>query len=53
MIIAEGLLHGILARAVFVIDGSGEITYSQEPNYDAALSALRALVQGIPLAPMP
>lgn len=52
VVIAEGVLRGILARAVFVIDGSGKITYSelvpeiaQEPNYDAALSALGALVR--------
>ncbi|MCS7162976.1 MAG: thiol peroxidase [Bacteroidia bacterium] len=49
--IAEGTLRGILARAVFVIDPQGRITYtelvpeiSQEPNYEAALSALRQLL---------
>ncbi|MEN3041562.1 MAG: thiol peroxidase [Bacteroidia bacterium] len=51
VVIAEGALRGILARAVFVIDGSGTITYTelvpeigQEPNYEAALAAIRALV---------
>ncbi|MCS6894921.1 MAG: thiol peroxidase [Bacteroidia bacterium] len=51
VMIAEGALRGILARAVFVIDGSGKITYTelvpeiaQEPNYEAALAAVRSLV---------
>jgi thiol peroxidase len=40
---------GLLARAVFVVDRAGKVTYSeyvpevtQEPNYDAALEALKA-----------
>jgi len=51
VVVAEGPLRGILARTVFVIDPTGKITYTelvpeigQEPNYDAALSALRALL---------
>jgi peroxiredoxin len=47
---APGLgLHGIATRAVFVIDGDGEITYrwvaedpTKEPDYDAVLDAVRA-----------
>lgn len=45
--IADGPLQGVTARAVFVIDEKGKITYSelvpeigQEPNYDAVLAAL-------------
>lgn len=44
---ADGKLSGLLARAVVVIDGSGTVVHTelvpeiaQEPNYDAALSAL-------------
>lgn len=51
VVIAEGVLRGILARAVFVIDSAGKITYTelvpeigQEPNYDAALAAVKQLV---------
>ncbi|HYC01177.1 MAG TPA: thiol peroxidase [Candidatus Limnocylindrales bacterium] len=47
--IADGPLQGITARAVFVIDENDKITYSelvpeigQEPNYDAALAALKS-----------
>ncbi len=43
--------HKILARGVFVLDANGVITYAelvpevaQEPNYDAALAAIRALL---------
>ena len=46
--IAEGPLKGLLARAVIVIDEEGKIIYEQlvpeiteEPNYDAALAALK------------
>ena len=46
--IADGPLQGVTARAVFVIDEHDKITYSelvpeigQEPNYDAALAALK------------
>lgn len=41
---------GLLARAVFVVNGAGKITYVEyvdevttEPNYDAATAALKAL----------
>jgi thiol peroxidase len=47
--IAEGPFAGLLARAVVVIGADGNVAYSelvpeiaQEPNYDAALSALSA-----------
>lgn len=40
----------LLARAVFVLDADGKVTYAEvvpevtdEPNYDAALSALKSL----------
>jgi len=43
----DGPLAGLCARAVVVINGSGEVAYTelvpeiaQEPNYDAALAAL-------------
>ena len=42
----------ILARGTFVLDSSGKVVYAetvkevaQEPNYDAAMSALRPLVK--------
>lgn len=41
----------LLARSVFVLDGEGKITYAEvvpevtnEPNYDAALAALKGLL---------
>ena len=47
--IADGPFAGLLARAVVVIGADGNVTYTelvpeiaQEPNYDAALSALSA-----------
>ena len=49
LVIADGPLAGILARAVIVVDKAGNITYqeivpeiAQEPNYDAALEAAKA-----------
>jgi len=46
--IAEGPLTGLLSRAVIVIGESGKVLYTeqvpelaQEPNYDAALAALK------------
>ncbi|MCF7847816.1 MAG: thiol peroxidase [Kiritimatiellales bacterium] len=46
--ITDGPLAGLLSRAVVVIDGSGNVVYTeqvpeitQEPNYDAALAALK------------
>ncbi len=51
LVIAEGPLKGILARAVFVVGLDGKVTYAelvpeigQEPNYQAALTALQALL---------
>jgi len=45
--ITDGPLAGLLARSVVVIDGDGNVTYTElvgeiadEPDYDAALSAL-------------
>ena len=50
--IAEGPMQGTLARAVWVIDKDGVIRYEElvpelgrEPDYDAALSAAKALVR--------
>jgi thioredoxin-dependent peroxiredoxin len=44
--IADGPLAGLLARSVVVVDGDGNVAYTelvpeiaQEPNYDAALEA--------------
>lgn len=49
--IAEGPMRGTLARAVWVIDRDGVVRYQelvpelgQEPDYDAALTAAKALV---------
>ena len=46
----EGLPLSLLSRAVFVVDKDGKITYAQyvpevasEPNYDAALAAVKAV----------
>jgi thiol peroxidase len=46
--LAEGALAGLMARAVVVLDAEGTVVHSQlvpeiadEPDYDAALSALR------------
>jgi thiol peroxidase len=51
VVLAEGPLQGILARAVFVVSPAGHLTYvelvpeiAQEPNYDAALQAVKALL---------
>ncbi|AXH09008.1 lipid hydroperoxide peroxidase [Malaciobacter halophilus] len=48
VLIEDGVLAGIAARAVFVIDASGVITYkeicneiTEEPNYEAALEAAK------------
>ena len=47
---SDGSLAGLLARSVVVVDGAGNVVYSelvpdiaQEPNYDAALSAVGEL----------
>lgn len=46
--ITTGPIQGLLSRAIVVINGEGEIIYSeqvpeiaQEPNYDAAIAALK------------
>jgi len=46
-LIAEGPLAGVSARAIFIIDANGIITYKElvpeitaEPDYDSALAAL-------------
>ena len=48
VVIAEGPLKGILARAIFIIDKNGNIVYKQlvpeiteEPNYEEALEAAK------------
>jgi len=50
VLIAEGALKGILARAVFVVNGEGKVVYKQivpeiteEPNYDDVLACLKSL----------
>ena len=47
--IVDGPMAGLLGRAVVVVDGDGKVTYTelvpeigQEPDYDAALAALKA-----------
>ena len=49
VLIADGPLKGLTARAVIVLDGAGKIIYTQlvddiknEPDYDAALAALNS-----------
>jgi len=49
MLIAEGALAGMTARAIFVIGKDGKVAYkelvqeiTEEPNYDSALSAAKA-----------
>jgi thiol peroxidase len=49
-VLIEGLPLPLLARSVFVVDKSGKVTYAEyvsevtsEPNYDAALAALKAV----------
>jgi thiol peroxidase len=48
VLMADGPLKGLLARSVVVIDSEGKVAYTQlvpevteEPNYDAALAALK------------
>lgn len=48
VLLADGPLAGVTCRAIFVVDAQGKITYKEivpeitaEPNYDAALSALK------------
>jgi thiol peroxidase len=49
-VLIEGLPLSLLQRSVFVVDGSGKITYVEyvpsvpaHPNYDAALAAVKAV----------
>jgi thiol peroxidase len=49
-VLIEGLPLPLLSRAVFVVDKAGTITYAEyvpevtsEPNYDAALAAVKAV----------
>ena len=49
VLIAEGALKGILARAIFAVDPEGNICYKQivpeiteEPNYDEVLNTLKS-----------
>lgn len=48
MLIVDGPLKGLLARSVVVVDEAGKVVYEElvpetttEPNYDAALAALK------------
>ena len=48
MLLVDGPLKGLLARGVIVVDGAGKVVYGElvpeittEPNYDAALAALK------------
>jgi thiol peroxidase len=50
-VLLEGLPLPLLTRAVFVVDKAGTITYAEyvpevtsEPNYEAALTAVKAVV---------
>lgn len=50
VLMADGPLAGLLARAVVVIDKAGKVVYTQlvpeiteEPDYDAAVEAVKAL----------
>jgi thiol peroxidase len=49
VLIEDGPLAGITARAVLVLDANGKVVYgelvpeiAQEPDYDAALAALKS-----------
>ncbi len=51
-VLIEGLPLPLLTRAVFVVDANGTITHAEyvpevtsQPNYDAALAAVKALVK--------
>lgn len=46
--LADGVMKGVLARAVIVLDEQGTVTYTElvgeiadEPNYEAAINALK------------
>ena len=51
VLIAEGALKGILARAVFIVDPNGNVCYKQivpeiteEPNYDEVVNTLKSVL---------
>ncbi|MGB9874249.1 MAG: thiol peroxidase [Hydrogenobacter sp.] len=51
VLIAEGALKGILARAVFIVDKDGKIAYiqlvpeiTQEPNYEEVVKKIKELL---------
>jgi len=51
VLIAEGALKGILARAVFIVDPEGKVCYKQivpeiteEPNYDEVVNTLKSVL---------
>ncbi|WP_461831751.1 thiol peroxidase [Aquifex sp.] len=51
VLIGEGALKGLLARAVFIVDKEGKIAYiqlvpeiTQEPNYDEVVNKVKELV---------
>ncbi len=48
VLIADGALAGVTCRAIFAVDAEGVVTYkeivpeiTEEPNYDAALNAVK------------
>ena len=48
VLIADGALAGVTCRAIFAVDTTGTVTYkeicpeiTEEPNYDAALAAVK------------
>ncbi|MFN3813292.1 MAG: thiol peroxidase [Aquificaceae bacterium] len=52
VLISEGALKGILARAIFVVDKQGKIAYiqivpeiTQEPDYEEVISKIKELVR--------
>jgi thiol peroxidase len=51
VLIAEGALKGLLARAVFIVDKNGKVAYkqlvpeiTQEPNYEEVIKELKKLI---------
>jgi thiol peroxidase len=51
VLIAEGALKGILARAVFIVDKDGKLAYiqlvpeiTQEPNYEEVVKKVKELL---------
>ncbi len=51
VLIAEGALKGILARAIFIVDPEGKVCYKQivpeiteEPNYDEVVNTLKSVL---------